>query len=120
MLAYHECGLVGFCWLVLAHGHIATKRLGPGSLNVPFVRAFEKPPPFPSASGQETLAVSIMASPIPNRGPELYTVDISFLVAAVIAYGLRCYVRTRMIKSFGRDDYLMAAATVSSAPQTIN
>ncbi|KAK7180128.1 hypothetical protein DPSP01_012291 [Paraphaeosphaeria sporulosa] len=54
-----------------------------------------------------------MASPIPNRGSELYAIDIAFLAAAVIAYGLRVYVRTRMIKSFGRDDYLMAAATVA-------
>lgn len=59
--------------------------------------------------------MSIMASPIPNRGHELRAVDIAFLVAAVIAYGLRCYVRIRLIKSFGRDDYLMAAATVSFA-----
>ncbi|KAL5373985.1 hypothetical protein DPSP01_012290 [Paraphaeosphaeria sporulosa] len=34
---------------LVAHGHTAPKRLALGSLNVPFVRAFEKPPPFPSA-----------------------------------------------------------------------
>lgn len=54
-----------------------------------------------------------MDSPVPNRGPELLAVDIAFLAAAIIAYSLRCYVRLHMIKSFGRDDYLMAVATVS-------
>lgn len=66
-----------------------------------------------------------MASSIPNRGPELLAVDISFLIVAITAYALRCYVRIFMVKAFGRDDYLMAAATVrcflpSIAPNQLN
>lgn len=53
-----------------------------------------------------------MASPVPTRGPELLAVDVAFMVTAIIAYLLRCYVRLRMVKAFGRDDYLMGAATV--------
>ena len=57
-----------------------------------------------------------MASSIPNRGPELLGVNIAFLCTAVIAYALRVYVRMRMVKAFGRDDYLMGVATVSILP----
>ena len=51
---------------------------------------------------------------IPNRGAELKGVNIAFLSAAVIANVLRCYVRIRMVKAFGIDDYLMVGSTVSS------
>ena len=51
-------------------------------------------------------------SNIPNRGPELLAVDIAFLVTALIANILRCYVRMSMVKGFGVDDWLMAFATV--------
>ena len=51
-------------------------------------------------------------SEIPNRGPELLGVDIAFLATALIANILRCYVRMRMVKGFGADDWLMAFATV--------
>ena len=104
--------------VVLAHGQTAPKRLGLlRSLNVPSAHVLRRllpfPAPFPSARGLETLEVSNMDSPIPTRGPELLAVDIAFLITATIAYFLRCYVRTRMIKSFGRDDYLMGIAMVS-------
>jgi hypothetical protein len=52
---------------------------------------------------------------IPNRGPQLLGVNIAFLAAAVIANALRCYVRVRMVKAFGMDDWFMVGSTVSSA-----
>jgi hypothetical protein len=54
-----------------------------------------------------------MASHVPNRGPELLAVDILFMSLAVISNALRCYVRIRMVKAFGLDDWLMSLATVS-------
>ncbi|KAH7119835.1 hypothetical protein B0J11DRAFT_71239 [Dendryphion nanum] len=54
-----------------------------------------------------------MASDIPNRAPELLGVNISFLATALVANALRCYVRIRMVKAFGLDDWLMALATLS-------
>jgi hypothetical protein len=50
---------------------------------------------------------------IPNRGPELLAVNIAFITTAVLACALRIYVRVRMVKAFGRDDWLMVLATVS-------
>lgn len=54
-----------------------------------------------------------------NRGPELLGVDIAFMVTAILANVLRCYVRIRMVKAFGRDDWLMVVATVSSQPTKV-
>jgi hypothetical protein len=51
---------------------------------------------------------------IPNRGSELLGVNVAFLATAVIANTLRCYVRLRMVKAFGLDDWLMVGSTVSS------
>ena len=53
---------------------------------------------------------------VPNRGPELLAVNIAFVTTAVSACLLRCYVRLRMVKAFGLDDWLMVIATVSEAP----
>ncbi|KAF2691781.1 hypothetical protein K458DRAFT_381627 [Lentithecium fluviatile CBS 122367] len=53
-----------------------------------------------------------MAAAIPTRGPELFVVDVAFVTVAIIANALRCYVRLRMVKAFGLDDYLMTLATV--------
>lgn len=53
-----------------------------------------------------------MASSIPTRGPELLAVDILFMILAIVANALRCYVRIRMVKAFGLDDWLMSLATV--------
>lgn len=55
-----------------------------------------------------------MAHVIENRGPELFAIDVTFMVAAIIASSLRCYVRVFMVKAFGRDDWLMLFATVST------
>lgn len=49
---------------------------------------------------------------VPNRGSLLLGIDITFLVMSVTTVGLRCYVRTFMVKRFGSDDWLMLAATV--------
>jgi hypothetical protein len=50
---------------------------------------------------------------VPNRGPELVAVNLTFTVAALIANMLRCYVRMAMVKAFGLDDWLMSLATVT-------
>jgi hypothetical protein len=50
---------------------------------------------------------------IPNRGPELLAVNIAFLITACAAWSLRCFVRIKMTKAFGFDDWLMGLATVS-------
>ncbi|PTD01952.1 hypothetical protein FCULG_00010398, partial [Fusarium culmorum] len=50
---------------------------------------------------------------IPNRGPELQAVCYTLLVSSVIAVALRIYVRTRMVKNFGLDDWTMCAALVT-------
>lgn len=55
------------------------------------------------------------AMAVPNRGPELLAVNIAFVTTAVSACLLRCYVRLRMVKAFGLDDWLMVIATVSEA-----
>jgi hypothetical protein len=49
---------------------------------------------------------------IPNRGPELLGVNIAFLATAALAYGLRVFVRLKMVKAFGFDDWLMGLALV--------
>jgi hypothetical protein len=49
---------------------------------------------------------------IPNRGPELVGVNIAFVVTAALAYGLRAFVRIKMVKAFGFDDWLMGLALV--------
>ncbi|KAG9189862.1 hypothetical protein G6011_06730 [Alternaria panax] len=49
---------------------------------------------------------------IPNRGPELLAVNIAFVTTAILACLLRIYVRIRMVKAFGRDDWLMVLATL--------
>jgi hypothetical protein len=49
---------------------------------------------------------------IDNRGTLIAAVGILFLVLTWVAVSLRCYVRIFMIKSFGLDDWLSAAALV--------
>ncbi|KAK6825725.1 hypothetical protein PG995_014693 [Apiospora arundinis] len=48
---------------------------------------------------------------IPNRGPQLMAVDISFAVMALIACLLRVFTRLYMVKAFGLDDVLMVIST---------
>jgi hypothetical protein len=50
---------------------------------------------------------------VPNRGPELLAVNIAFTTTAILACALRIFVRVKMVKAFGRDDWLMVFATVS-------
>jgi hypothetical protein len=57
-----------------------------------------------------------MASSIPNRGPELLAVDVVFMTSAIVSMALRIYVRMRMVKAFGLDDWLMSLATVGIPP----
>ncbi|CAG7565002.1 unnamed protein product [Fusarium equiseti] len=54
-----------------------------------------------------------MSDSVPNRGPELQAVCYTLVVSSVIACGLRIYVRTRMVKNFGFDDWAMCAALVT-------
>ncbi|KAI1509026.1 hypothetical protein PtrSN002B_005377 [Pyrenophora tritici-repentis] len=49
---------------------------------------------------------------VPNRGPELFAVNVAFVTTAILACLLRCYVRIFMVKAFGRDDWLMVVATL--------
>lgn len=50
---------------------------------------------------------------IENRGPEVFKVAITLLVASVITCLLRIYTRLGIVKAFGYDDWFMCAATVS-------
>ncbi|KAI1065377.1 hypothetical protein LB507_000786 [Fusarium sp. FIESC RH6] len=54
-----------------------------------------------------------MSETVPNRGPEVQAVCYTLLVSSVIACGLRIYVRTRMVKNFGFDDWAMCAALIT-------
>lgn len=49
---------------------------------------------------------------VENRGPELQAVCAAFVSAAFVSTVLRCYVRLRLVKAFGLDDYFMVVATV--------
>ncbi|KAH7324270.1 hypothetical protein B0I35DRAFT_349064 [Stachybotrys elegans] len=59
-----------------------------------------------------------MSTSIPNRGPQLLAVNLTFFSLAAISITLRCYVRTFMVKAFGLDDWLMLAASVTFALYT--
>jgi hypothetical protein len=56
---------------------------------------------------------------VPDRGPELLGVNITFITTATIAYLLRCYVRVKMVKAFGLDDWLMGLALVCTGYSTV-
>jgi hypothetical protein len=47
-----------------------------------------------------------------NRAAQLAGVNIAALILATIVTGLRCFVRLRILKAFGTDDWLMVAAAV--------
>ncbi|KAI1041202.1 hypothetical protein LB505_002457 [Fusarium chuoi] len=49
---------------------------------------------------------------VPNRGPELQAVCYTLAVSSVIAVALRIYVRVRLVKNFGLDDWFMCSALV--------
>ncbi|RSL61736.1 hypothetical protein CEP54_006105 [Fusarium duplospermum] len=50
---------------------------------------------------------------VENRGPELQAVCYTLATAAVISTLLRCFVRVRLVKNFGFDDWCMCTALVS-------
>ncbi|CBX94624.1 hypothetical protein IAQ61_009310 [Plenodomus lingam] len=47
---------------------------------------------------------------VPNRGPELLGVNIAFVTTAFLACLLRVFVRIRMVRAWGLDDWLMVTA----------
>lgn len=47
-----------------------------------------------------------------NRGTSLAIIAGVFCGLAFVAVSLRCYVRIRLVKAFGLDDYFMVAAEV--------
>lgn len=49
---------------------------------------------------------------IENRGPVLSAVSIFLVTMAVISFTLRAYVRARMVRAFGVDDWFMLLATI--------
>ncbi|KAK0744619.1 hypothetical protein B0T21DRAFT_280201 [Apiosordaria backusii] len=49
---------------------------------------------------------------VPNRGTALLAVNTTGAILAGVTCILRCFVRTRVVKGFGLDDWLMAASTV--------
>lgn len=53
-----------------------------------------------------------MATSSDNRALPLAAVNIAALVLASIVTALRCFVRVRLLKAFGADDWLMLAAAV--------
>ncbi|KAH7237336.1 hypothetical protein B0J15DRAFT_570212 [Fusarium solani] len=50
---------------------------------------------------------------IENRGPQLTAVCATFITPTAIAVALRCYVRLRIVRNFGLDDWAMVGALVS-------
>ncbi|KAK3991131.1 hypothetical protein QBC44DRAFT_58075 [Cladorrhinum sp. PSN332] len=50
-----------------------------------------------------------------NRGPALLGIDIAAVALASVATALRCYVRLRLVRAFGLDDWLMLGAMVTFA-----
>lgn len=48
-----------------------------------------------------------------ERAEELLAVTITLLVLGLVTVSLRCFVRIRLVKAFGLDDYLMVASMVS-------
>ncbi|KAH6631390.1 hypothetical protein F5144DRAFT_216112 [Chaetomium tenue] len=56
-----------------------------------------------------------MASSPENRALPLTAVNIAALVLATTVTALRCFVRIRLLKAFGLDDWLMVAASVCFA-----
>lgn len=51
-----------------------------------------------------------------DRGPEMFDVTLSLLVASTVTIIMRCYVRIHMLKSFRIEDW-MALATMVGGDQ---
>jgi hypothetical protein len=58
-------------------------------------------------------------SPLPtdSRATPLAAVNIAAVSLAAVVTALRCFVRIRLLKAFGVDDYLMVAAMVCFGEQ---
>jgi hypothetical protein len=54
-----------------------------------------------------------------SRALPLTAVNIAALVLALTVTALRCFVRIRLLKAFGSDDWLMVAAAVCPSTETI-
>ncbi|KAF4446994.1 hypothetical protein F53441_9420 [Fusarium austroafricanum] len=50
---------------------------------------------------------------VPNRGPELQAVCYTLVTSAIITVLLRIFVRVRMVKNFGIDDWFMISALIT-------
>ncbi len=60
-----------------------------------------------------------MATSGDSRALPLTAVNIAALVLVLTVTALRCFVRIRLLKAFGSDDWLMVAAAVCRFTQTI-
>lgn len=60
-----------------------------------------------------------MATSGDSRALPLTAVNIAALVLALTVTALRCFVRIRLLKAFGSDDWLMVAAAVCHFTQTL-
>ena len=49
-----------------------------------------------------------------DRAQQLLAVTITFLVLAWVSVSLRCFVRLKIVKAFGLDDYLIVVSLVSN------
>lgn len=52
-----------------------------------------------------------------SRSQAILVVTVVFLALSLVSVGLRCFVRTRVVRAFGWDDNLMLIAMVSDARQ---
>lgn len=50
-----------------------------------------------------------------SRSNAILTVTAVFLAISLVSVGLRCFVRTRIVRAFGWDDRVMLVAMVSAA-----
>ena len=76
------------------------------------------PRPFLSAQMRNPPPDVVASWPTPNytnpetRGPALIIVELLAVSISTICLGLRLYVRARIVRSVGWDDWLMVGATV--------
>jgi hypothetical protein len=64
-----------------------------------------------------TLTKDPNAPPQPgSRQGALISLQIFFIVVALLVYGLRVYTRRFILRSLGNDDYIMGVAVVSLPP----
>lgn len=71
-----------------------------------------KAPITPSTMAPDAIAIRHDGLPDDNRATSIMAVNGAGIVLAITATILRCFVRIRLIKAFGVDDWLMAGAAV--------